>query len=158
MGKIRVFDYKYTANVQGTVIGVTQPPPRDGAWSSFFSNLSKSAFDNYSTQCSKSIGRGWHNLINRLNIVPFHWNLTVSVLTIYKSDRKCKKVQIGSVTPLHRSVCPVLACTVIRDCTFARDGSLIWVYIWGTLKVAVSKYRIPSNNICTPKICYPKRE
>ena len=31
----------------GTVIGITQPPPRDGAWSALFSNLSKSTLDNY---------------------------------------------------------------------------------------------------------------
>ena len=31
----------------GKVIGITQPAPRDGAWSALFSNLSKSALDNY---------------------------------------------------------------------------------------------------------------
>ena len=30
-----------------TVIRITQPPQRDGAWSALFSNLSKSALDNY---------------------------------------------------------------------------------------------------------------
>ena len=29
------------------VIGITQPPPREGTWSALFSNLSKSALDNY---------------------------------------------------------------------------------------------------------------
>ena len=35
-----------------TVIGITQPPPRDGAWSALFNNLSKSksGFDNYVEQ------------------------------------------------------------------------------------------------------------
>ena len=32
---------------KGTVIGITQPPPREVAWSALFSNLSKSALDNY---------------------------------------------------------------------------------------------------------------
>ena len=33
--------------VQAMVIGITQPPLRDGAWSALFSNLSKSALDKY---------------------------------------------------------------------------------------------------------------
>ena len=32
---------------QGTAMGITQPPPLDGAWSALFSNLSKSALENY---------------------------------------------------------------------------------------------------------------
>ena len=35
------------STVLGTVIGITQPPPKDGAQSALFSNLSKSALDNY---------------------------------------------------------------------------------------------------------------
>ena len=35
------------------VIGITQPPPRDGALSASFSNLSKSALDNYVVKCSE---------------------------------------------------------------------------------------------------------
>ena len=35
-------------------IGITQPPPRDGAWSALFSNLSKSALvDNYALKRSE---------------------------------------------------------------------------------------------------------
>ena len=39
--------------LQGTVIGITQPPPREGAWSALFSNLSKSGLDNYVVKRSK---------------------------------------------------------------------------------------------------------
>ena len=36
---------------QGTVIGITQPPPTEGAWSALFSNLSKSGLQ----LCSKAL-------------------------------------------------------------------------------------------------------
>ena len=38
---------------KGAVIGVTQPPPKEGAWSALFSNLSKSDLDNYVVKRSK---------------------------------------------------------------------------------------------------------
>ena len=38
---------------KGTVIGITQPPPTEGAWSALFSNLSKSGLDNYVAKRSK---------------------------------------------------------------------------------------------------------
>ena len=31
----------------GTVIGITQPPPTEGAWNALFKNLSKYGLDNY---------------------------------------------------------------------------------------------------------------
>ena len=34
-------------------IGITQPPPKEGARSAFFSNLSKSGLDNYLVKRSK---------------------------------------------------------------------------------------------------------
>ena len=38
----------YDLNFQwGTVIGITQPHPKEGAWRTLFSNLSKSGLDNY---------------------------------------------------------------------------------------------------------------
>ena len=40
-------------NIKGTKNGITQPPPRDGPWSALFSNLSKSALDNYIVKCSE---------------------------------------------------------------------------------------------------------
>ena len=39
--------------IKGTVIGITQPPPRDGAWSALFSNLSKFALANYVVKLSE---------------------------------------------------------------------------------------------------------
>ena len=51
---IREMSYQYWFLIlQGTVIGITQPPPRDGAWSALFSNLSKSALDDYVVKCSE---------------------------------------------------------------------------------------------------------
>ena len=37
----------------GTVNGVTQPPPKEGAWSTLFSNLSKPGLHNYEVKCYK---------------------------------------------------------------------------------------------------------
>ena len=37
----------------GTLIGETQPPPREGARSPLFSNLSKSGLDNYAVRHSE---------------------------------------------------------------------------------------------------------
>ena len=39
--------------VLGTVIGVTQPPPKDGARNALFSNRSKSGLDKYVAKRSK---------------------------------------------------------------------------------------------------------
>ena len=38
---------------KGTVIGITQPPPTEGAWSALFSNLSNFGLDNYVVKRSK---------------------------------------------------------------------------------------------------------
>ena len=38
---------------KGTVIVITQPPPREGAQSAIFSNLSKSGLENYVVKRSK---------------------------------------------------------------------------------------------------------
>ena len=38
---------------EGTVIGITKPPPTEGVWSALFSNLSKSGLDNYVVKRSK---------------------------------------------------------------------------------------------------------
>ena len=40
-------------NEQGTVIGITQPPPREGVWSALFSNLAKPGLEIYVTKRSK---------------------------------------------------------------------------------------------------------
>ena len=40
----RTFDF---VQWRGKVIGITQTPPKDGAWSALFKNLSKSGLDNY---------------------------------------------------------------------------------------------------------------
>ena len=37
-----------------SVIGITQPPPKEGAWNALFSNLSKSGLDNYVVKRSES--------------------------------------------------------------------------------------------------------
>ena len=36
-------------------MGITQPPPKEGAWSALFSNLSKSSLDNYVVKRSKRL-------------------------------------------------------------------------------------------------------
>ena len=38
---------------KGTVIGITQPPPKDGARDTLFSNVSKSGLDNYVVKRTK---------------------------------------------------------------------------------------------------------
>ena len=38
---------------KGTVIGITQPPPKDGARDTLFSNVSKSGLDNYVVKSTK---------------------------------------------------------------------------------------------------------
>ena len=48
---IVIVSHKKSSN--GTVIGITQPLPKEGAWSALFSNLSKSGLDSYVVKCSK---------------------------------------------------------------------------------------------------------
>ena len=43
----------YRVSFRGTVIGNTQPLPKDGARNALFSNLSKSGLDNYVVKRSK---------------------------------------------------------------------------------------------------------
>ena len=50
---MRAADQKWVDSNKWPVIEFTQPPPRDGAWSALFSNLSKSALDNYEVKRSK---------------------------------------------------------------------------------------------------------
>ena len=47
LNDLRQFDYFFESKIYSRVIGITQPPPRDGAWSALFSNMSKPGLDNY---------------------------------------------------------------------------------------------------------------
>ena len=58
--KFLIYNHRNGTSLYGTVIGITQPPPIDGAWSALFSYLSKFGLDNYVVKRSAA-GRAIHS-------------------------------------------------------------------------------------------------